>query len=386
MKRLFSIIGGCLGYIASLSLAVIFALYCSGRVGWFLVLTFLLAPFLSVFFTFLFKKNIKISCDFDKPICAKKDSLEMVVRIKNRLFFPTPTILLSLKEDARILSKDKQIALSVLPFCEVAFTVSFTASICGVARIGIEEVLLTDYLHLHHTRVKIPDHLSASISIVPEIAYVSAEEDYIKEAVTASMECGESEETIDSSSMIFGGFPGYDHREYQPGDPLKRMNWKLSAKRDKFLVRLDEEAATTSAMIILDSHCLLTEVDLSCVESGLYEYNSHETLLAKIMENAIETALGIARTLMDRNLSVTFCYKNKDGFVMHHLHGEDYFPPLIQELAQFTFTDKKEALRFPDAIKAGEAAIIVCTPNPFDTLDLSGLVVYSSYDQKGRSV
>ena len=77
MKKFFSAIGGIIGYLASLSLAVFFALYCSGRVGWFLVLTFVLAPILSALFTFLFQKNIFLTCDFEKPLCAKGETCDI---------------------------------------------------------------------------------------------------------------------------------------------------------------------------------------------------------------------------------------------------------------------------------------------------------------------
>ena len=386
MKKFFSAIGGIIGYLASLSLAVFFALYCSGRVGWFLVLTFVLAPILSALFTFLFQKNIFLTCDFEKPLCAKGETCDIVIHVKNRLFLPTPSVRIEIKDSPRLVSPDKIYSLSVMPFSEVSFTVPLSAGICGVSEIGIQSMKIRDYLYLFTRSAKTGPLPLSEVCVVPDIAWVSAEEDYIRETVTASMECGESEETVDSASFIFGGFPGYDHREYIPGDPLKRMNWKLSAKRDKLLVRLDEEAATTSVAVVLDSLFTVEDGDLMNMESGLYEYGSRDELLAKIAENAVETALGISRVLLSRNLSVTFFYKSKDGFVSHHLHNEDYFPPLVQELAHFSFDTVPDTDRFPEEILSPDAATLICTPNRYDTLDLSGLVIYSALDRKGRTL
>lgn len=386
MKKIFSAIGGLIGFGTSIALAIIFALYCSGRVGWFLVLTFLLAPVLSLLFTGFFKKNILITCDFEKPLCAKGETCELLIKVKNRFLLPTPTILIDIQDSPRLNSPDKVYSLSVLPFSTVTFPVLLKAGICGTSMVGIREVRLKDYLHLFTFKTKLKDYPLSEIAVVPEVAIVSAEEDFIRETVTASMECGESEETVESTSFIFGGFPGYDHREYVPGDPLKRMNWKLSAKRDKLFVRLDEEAATTSVSVLLDSYLSIEKEDLLHMEADLYEYGDIEELTAKIAENAVETALGISRVLLSRNLSVTFYYKNKDGFVCHHLHNEDYFPPLVQELAHYAFSEELSGDRFPEEVLGMDAATLICTPNRYDTLEQTGLVIYSALDRKGRAV
>ena len=45
--------------------------------------------------------------------------------------------------------------------------------------------------------------------------------------------------------------PGYEHREYVAGDSPRRVNYKLSAKKQKLMVRLDESNgyATTNLYI-----------------------------------------------------------------------------------------------------------------------------------------
>lgn len=41
-------------------------------------------------------------------------------------------------------------------------------------------------------------------------------------------------------------------REYRPGDPLSRIHWKATARRDQLMVRDDERKADLSALVVLD--------------------------------------------------------------------------------------------------------------------------------------
>ena len=175
MKKFFSAIGGIIGYLASLSLAVFFALYCSGRVGWFLVLTFVLAPILSALFTFLFQKNIFLTCDFEKPLCAKGETCDIVIHVKNRLFLPTPSVRIEIKDSPRLVSPDKIYSLSGMPFSEVSFTVPLYAGICGVSEIGIQSMKIRDYLYLFTRSAKTGPLPLSEVCVVPDIAWVSAE-------------------------------------------------------------------------------------------------------------------------------------------------------------------------------------------------------------------
>ena len=48
------------------------------------------------------------------------------------------------------------------------------------------------------------------------------------------------------------GTPGYEHRKYEPGDSLKLINWKLSAKRGEFYVRRLEGSSGAEQTFVLD--------------------------------------------------------------------------------------------------------------------------------------
>ncbi|WP_138493391.1 DUF58 domain-containing protein [Paenibacillus pinistramenti] len=52
---------------------------------------------------------------------------------------------------------------------------------------------------------------------------------------------------------VLSGPPGYAVRAYLPGDPLKAVNWKISARRGELTVRAPEEDQGITALILLDT-------------------------------------------------------------------------------------------------------------------------------------
>ena len=93
---------------------------------------------------------------------------------------------------------------------------------------------------------------------------------------------------MDSHGFAFGGFPGYDNREYVPGDPLKRINWKQSAKRNKLLVRLDDEMAARAIHVVLDSVFEKHKVNVERA-ARMHQYRdlAEDEILPKIAEDAV---------------------------------------------------------------------------------------------------
>lgn len=69
-------------------------------------------------------------------------------------------------------------------------------------------------------------------------------------------ESGPTRPTGDNPEQHGGGSalrdPDIIPREYRPGDPLSRIHWKATARRDQLMVRDDERKADLSAMLVLD--------------------------------------------------------------------------------------------------------------------------------------
>ena len=115
-----------------------------------------------------------------------------------------------------------------------------------------------------------------------------------------------------------------DIRAYQQGDPLKRIHWKMSARKREIMVRQFEEPALPDALVLLDtSPPLLTE--------GLPE----------------EKRPFLCDALLETAASVVACQIRQDNPVRMPLVGDrpmEYssrmgLPVLLEELARCTFNE-----------------------------------------------
>ena len=87
--------------------------------------------------------------------------------------------------------------------------------------------------------------------------------EYMGPEVLPSALPSDNDEEAEEGS-VSGGFPGYEHRGYEPGDPLNRINYKLSAKKRTLMVRRDENTSAQSTDIVIAPGS-----DDTCMEQAL---------------------------------------------------------------------------------------------------------------------
>ncbi len=373
-------VNGIVNYLAAVGLAVVFALYMSGRVGWFFVIAFVGAPFISVLMARAFVRRIYISCDYDSLTMCKGDSCEITVNVTNSLFLPTPPILADMYDSPSVRAANKLYTVSVLPFDTESFSVKYTAGICGPSEIGIESVRVTDYFGLVSFDIVCEERLNYSVSVIPDIAEVPITDPVVSKAAELTAFSDDSEDTVDSADMTFGGFPGYDSREYVPGDSLKRINWKQSAKRGRLLVRLDDEVSCFSVAIVLDSFFDKEKVFVPAVAAeNKFIFSDDRELICLMAQDAVERALGIAEAFVMQKYSVSFYLSGANGWECFGLTDENDLTMLRTELSSYSFSNSEN--RFPEEeLKGGKSStVIFCTPYLDD--ELSELL----YSETGRN-
>jgi len=109
----------------------------------------------------------------------------------------------------------------------------------GVHRLGPAEVTLTDPLGLDAQTHYLPQ--TTDVLVYPRLMPLSA-------ALRESLPMGErrGRSFIDEQSRYLGPRP------YQPTDPLRRIDWRQTARRGDLFVRTYETVATTASAIFLD--------------------------------------------------------------------------------------------------------------------------------------
>lgn len=360
------IVKGIINYIFAMIFSVIFALFLDANVGWFIVLTLLLAPLLSIFLAWQACRRLSFSCEMEEALLSKGDTCVMQVAVRNSSIFPTPPIDLQFTNEAGARCENPRLLVTVLPKAVKEFEVVFHAKICGLSMVGIENARVTDYLGLFSFSIKGMNYtsLQQKVAVIPDMAEISARDDNLVKVMQSSLQADDSDDTVEASRHTFGGFPGFDNREYVPGDPIKRINWKQSAKRNKLLIRLDDEMASKAVNVVLDSVFHTSAVDIRSV-SLLQQYQGLQAdeILPKVAEDAVENALGIMRVLIRHGYTINF-YAYMDGnFCRYELADELSLDSVRLELAHYRFLEEASE-RIPKEDAAfGDKVSVFSTPN-----------------------
>lgn len=102
-------------------------------------------------------------------------------------------------------------------------------------------------------------------------------------------------------------------REYQPGDDVRRIHWKLSSKVDGLLLREPGQSVSRSVLLFWDKRppCLPAQMDAMA-----------------------EAAASLCLALCDSGISFELCWTGADELETRRIHDRDALLPVIPELVK----------------------------------------------------
>lgn len=355
MKKFFYI----LMYLTAISVAVAFALCLSAQIGWTFAYMLICAPLFSLGITFFLTKGKRVTVisDVDRTMLYKGEPATLRIVVRNKSIFPVPAVKVRISNQGGLVPENvcENYVVSVSPRSESVIEIKYKAKVWGRYILGAEKIFMHDFIGFFKFRIPCLEAVN-EVSVFPDIPDIQGDSPLLRSATEAARFADDSEETTESESVTgFSGMPGYTHREYVEGDPVRRINWKLSSKRDKYMIRLDDEIESIKQNIVLDS----------CGGRNIYEN-----------ERAVEGMLGAALGLLKCGFeSTVYCRLN--GLYEAFAISEPADVSMLQtRLADFSFerqlASKKKQNRIPidEMLSAsGSRAMMVYTPS-FDN-DLS---------------
>lgn len=243
-------------YLTAIGFGLLFALYMSAPVGWTFVYVLVCAPIFSFLVTFVIKKIkcVTIRADVSRSMLYKRENTVLRIYLKNKSLLPVPAVKIRLLSTKNLLTEDGlNYIVSIPPRTERVIEVKYSAKVWGVCGVGAEKAVLYDFMGFF--RFAMPcTGASCEIKVFPDVPEIPGDAPLLRSAAEAAKFADDNEETKESDGSVrFGGMPGYTHKEYEDGDPVRRINWKLSSKRDKYMVRLDDEVESIQQTIVLDA-------------------------------------------------------------------------------------------------------------------------------------
>ncbi len=110
-----------------------------------------------------------------------------------------------------------------------------------------------------------------------------------------------------------------DLRQYNTGDSVKRIHWRLSAKRDELLVKNYEQKGDTQILLLLDSFV------------GSYREDAE----GRIEDKLVETAASIIEYCLKRNVQLSLCSMSEGKSRLVKGDNPQYIKAFMDELVLF---------------------------------------------------
>lgn len=249
----------------------------------FLVVLFILMVLLPVISILLCRwsvQNLSADIHFSAAEAEKNLQVMLTIRFENPSHIPLLHVECPLSIDSAFYVKKKE-TVYVLPAPagrNEVLSMPLSFCYCGLYRAEISSLKVYDYLHFVSFSKKADIH--GQIHILPTSKMeVSYHPSFYAEGFD---EYESSSQTGNVSSNVT------DVREYQPGDRLQKIHWKLSAKIDKLMVKENEAASSHQFYVLLE----------------LYKDQEHPEFL----DQAIEYAYGVSHELLSHNENFFFGY------------------------------------------------------------------------------
>lgn len=338
--RLYKTLTAVLSYIGCIAVAFGVMYFLDGTAGVILIAALVCAFVISLVMTLAVKHSMTVAVETDKTVMTKDEDMTLKVSLSKSLIIPSPLIEIRVSCSPHLELTGGELFKGAVAGNETnRIKIPLRSKHSGLAQLNIDSILLTDFLGLFSFSIKIPEELRRlKVGIYPNIPDAAPQTELLK--TTNRFNSDDDEEESDENSLTPTGLPGYDHRQYFPGDPIKRINWKLSSKRDIYMIRLDEQIRGSGQLFFLD-----------CPDYPETEY------VLKVRDTVIEGALAMFTMLLREGREATFFFCTEGLWLSEEIHNMADVYRLQEELAGFVPCEPPQL--FPPEI-AGSSKTPIC--------------------------
>lgn len=234
---------GCTAYIIVLISVIVFASFYGGVLPFLLLYAFLLFIPVSVAYIILNYRFLSVYQELDSHRIVKGESHVFTVSFDNTGILPIQDMKLILHSDRCDFdgfADNMKISLKAMQSLKLT-----TKAVClygGAYDVGLKSVGFSDPFGISEIELNVPYTFRAVVS--PKITDVAV----------PYMDIENLKNSIGMKSTVnHEDTPGNDMRLYVPGDTVRSINWKVSARLDKFVVRTPDRMDTRRITLILDA-------------------------------------------------------------------------------------------------------------------------------------
>ena len=213
----------------------------------------------------LFGMNVVQTSEGAKVIKNEPNRYFITITSRSRLGFGILRCIFSIgeKEGFAVDTIASKLRLNVYPFMPpVRFPMDFTIKYRGTYHLGLNKLEIMDFLGLFRLTRKLPT--TFKVTAYPRVVNIDHMPFALHMLSKAQANTTMAQEDLNDYT---------DVRPYGPSDPIKKVHWKLSAKRGEWIVKNYQASALNSMAILLDSCKLDLDTEkLLKLEDALMEH------------------------------------------------------------------------------------------------------------------
>lgn len=226
-------------YLAIVLITVYLNLVYEWREGSYILTIEIVLPVILYVQAEIFMIRIKVYPQNDLQIAEEGQKIRIPFAVENYGVFRIPVLWIWIDRQKMVVHTLKQGKRKNL-------ILEYQAETCGKKQIMVRKMMTTDAAGLFRIRCRKVQNIIAEVHIIPKVYPVSAQ---ISKAVRLFVTEGEEyakDRGGDDTSEIF------DIHEYQPGDKISRIHWKLSARMGELYMKEFSFPIGASVVLLMD--------------------------------------------------------------------------------------------------------------------------------------
>jgi len=248
------------------------------RILYLTAVVFFVLPILSYIITLALLLGLRVFRSQPQAISKKAEGI-LSVAIHNNTPLPLGSVSVLIKADGDAISVLENQTVQINPFGRCRLEIPFVIEFRGHYNFGLAAVQVADITGLF--RLQRTFDATKMITALPHVADVSQFPLTMNMMTQASSRHDIRDEDYSTISDI---------RPYLPTDSIKRVHWKLTAKRNEWMVKNFQSNALNLVSVILDT----SRLDLPPRQTYAIE------------DSMVENALGLAKFCLGRGMPVDF--------------------------------------------------------------------------------
>ena len=327
-------------YTLFLGLSIAFSYLYQGPVSSLFFYTILTLPVISCMYTLYMYGRFSYIQKVDQKFITKGETAHLNIEIINKtsMIYPHVKIIgYGGYPKGRRSFQEKKIPILPKGIGRVHF--SWACPYRGYYELGLKEIYIRDFLGFFNLKYRVlkPE----SIAVYPRIIFL--EKFPIATYKTSDME-GLLNKKEEDRLMLS------DLRKYAYGDSLRKVHWKLSAKKDEIMVKNFDDTVNLGALILLD-----------------LSKNSYESLKNMILEDkCIEASVAILHYCLRQQIEIQLIYHNGESIIQEKAEAYGQFELFYERLFKAKFESTMgfdEVLKWTLSDKPREQQVILITSN-----------------------